>query len=104
MHLDAVAAAVEAGMVLEGGEIEIGAELAIDAGEQIEIEFSGHPFGVVIGRRQDRYIFDQIDADHQNGPLAQRSASMMQEFHRLVMLEITDGRSRKKADPRQIRN
>src|SRR5262245_40058388 len=39
MHLDAPALRIVEGVVLEGGEIEIGAELAIDAGKQIEVEF-----------------------------------------------------------------
>ena len=34
--------AIEESMVLERGEIEIGAELAIDARQQIEIELRGH--------------------------------------------------------------
>src|SRR5215468_11457554 len=76
MHLNAAAFAVVAGMMLERGKIEIAAEFAIDAGEQIEIELRGYPFGVVVGRTQDRDVFDQIDADHQNGALAERGAGM----------------------------
>src|SRR5436190_10579792 len=37
VHLDAPALGVVEGVVLEGGEIEIGTELAIDASEQIQV-------------------------------------------------------------------
>ena len=50
MHFDAVVLAIVAGVMLERGEIEIGAEFAIDARQQIEIELRGHALGVVIGR------------------------------------------------------
>ena len=49
MHFDAVTLVVVKGVVLEGSEIEIGAQLAVDPGEQIEIEFRGYAFGVVVG-------------------------------------------------------
>src|SRR5690606_34933010 len=42
MHLDARAWGIEEGPVLEGIYVEIAAELAIDAGEEIEIEARGH--------------------------------------------------------------
>ena len=49
MHLDPILLAIIAGVVLEGGKIEIGAELAIDARQEIEIELRGDTFGIVIG-------------------------------------------------------
>ena len=49
--------------MLERGEIEIGAELAVDAGEQIEIELRGDAVGVVIGAIEDVGRLDEIDAD-----------------------------------------
>src|SRR5689334_13035863 len=51
VHLDAIAGAVVARMVLERGQIEIAAELAVDAGEQVEIKFGGHAFGGSIAPR-----------------------------------------------------
>src|SRR6202034_2454368 len=39
VHLDPVVLAIVTGVMLEGGQIEIGAELAIDPRQYIEIEF-----------------------------------------------------------------
>ena len=41
MHLDAVPLAVVEGVMLEAVELEIAAQLAVDAREQIEIELGG---------------------------------------------------------------
>ena len=38
----------------EAGEVERAAELAVDPGEQIEIEGGGYALAVVIGGQQDR--------------------------------------------------
>ena len=87
--------------MLEGAEIEIGAELAIDARQQIEIEFRRDALGIVVGVVENFGVLHQIDADHEQRALAQHAAGMAQEFARFVRLEIADGRSRKEADPRQ---
>ena len=87
--------------MLEGAKIEIGAELAIDARQQIEIEFRRDALGVVVGGVENLRILHQIDADHEQRARAQHAAGMAQEFARLVRLEIADGRARKEADPRQ---
>src|SRR3954466_786453 len=52
MHLDARALAVEEGVMLEAGEVEFAAKLAIDARQQIEIELGGDALAVVIGLLQ----------------------------------------------------
>ena len=49
MHFDAVALAVVEGLVAELVEIEVGAELAVDAGQEVEIELRGYAGGVIIG-------------------------------------------------------
>src|SRR5215472_683069 len=90
MHFDAAAFAVVARMMLERGQIEIAAEFAIDAGEQVEIELRGDPFGIVVSRPQDRAVLDQIDPDNQNGSLAECHAGMTQELHRLMTFEVAD--------------
>ena len=90
--------------MLEGGKIEIGAELAIDARQQIEIEFRGHAFGIVVGGTENLGVLDQIDADDEDRARAQRVGGMAQEFRRFMRLEIADGRARKEADPRQRRD
>ena len=57
MHLDAVTLAIVEGVMAEAVEIEIGAELAVDAAQQIEIELRGDAGGVVIGGVEDRRSF-----------------------------------------------
>ena len=90
--------------MLEGVEIEIGAELAIDARQQIEIEFRGDTLGIVVGAVENLRVLDQIDADHEQRARAQHVAGMAQKFARFVRLEIADGRAGKEADPRQRRD
>ena len=90
--------------MLEGGKIEIGAELAIDAGQQIEIEFRGHALGIVIGGTQNLDVLDEIDADDENCPAAECVGGVAQKLCRLVRLEIADGRSWEETDARQRGN
>ena len=66
--------AIVEGMVLERGEIEIGAELAIDAGEQIEIELRGDAVGIVIGAIENIGRLDEIDADDEHATRRPASA------------------------------
>src|ERR1700752_867259 len=63
VHLDAMAIAVIDRAVNEAGEVEIAAELAIDALQHIEIEFCGDAGGIVIGVVERALVLFQIDAD-----------------------------------------
>ena len=63
MHLDASALGIIERMVAEACEVEVAAELAIDAGQQIEVEPRGDAGGVVIGGVENRRLLHQIDAD-----------------------------------------
>ena len=65
MHLDPVVRAVVEGVMLEGAEIEVGAELAVDARQEIEIEFRRDTLGVVVGVVENFGILHQIDADYE---------------------------------------
>ena len=53
MHFDAVTLAIVKGVMLERVEVEIAAELAVDAREQVEIERGGDAGGVVVGGVED---------------------------------------------------
>ncbi len=44
-------------------EIEVAAQFAVDAAQQVQIEFGGHPLGIVVGRLDRGNILLQIDAD-----------------------------------------
>ena len=63
MHLDPALRVVENRLVPEAVEIEIGAEFAVGAGQQVQVECGGHPGGVVVGRHQPRAILAKVDAD-----------------------------------------
>ena len=100
MHLDAVALAVVEGVVLEACEIEIAAEFAVDAREQVEIELRGDAGGIVVGGVEHFGVLHQVDADDQRRAAPEHARGMAQERRRLVRLEIADGRAREKADAR----
>ncbi len=101
MHFDARALAVEEGVMLEAREVELGAELAIDAREQIEIELRGDALRVVVGLLQDLRVLHQIDADDEDRAVAEDAAGVAQERRRLVRLEVADGRAREETGARQ---
>src|SRR5262245_29291133 len=50
VHLDASEGRIVEGMMAKGVNVEVGAELAIDAHEQIEVELRGNALSVVVGR------------------------------------------------------
>ena len=86
------------------GEIELGAELAVDARQQIEIELRGDALRVVVGLLQDLRVLHQIDADDEGRAAAEDAAGVAQERRRLVRLEIADGRAREESGARQLRD
>jgi hypothetical protein len=49
VHLDAAQGPVVEGSVRPGGEVEVGAELPVDAGQQVAIEGGGDPRRIVVG-------------------------------------------------------
>ena len=49
VHLDAAFVGVPAGAVDEGVEVEVGVEIAVEAGEDVEVEGGGDTGGVVVG-------------------------------------------------------
>ena len=49
VHLDAAVARIVDRLVPEGGEVESAAELAVDAGEQVEVEGGRDAGGIVVG-------------------------------------------------------
>src|SRR6185436_16270692 len=72
VHLDTVSFTIVKCVVLEHVELEIAAELAIDAREQVKIEFCRHAFGVIVrsvehlGRLDQVYTDDKCRAFSQN--------------------------------------
>src|SRR6185437_9347294 len=87
--------------MLEGIELEGAAQLAIDAHQQVEIEFGGDAGLVAIGGIENFRRLDQIGADNQRRALAQDAAGIAQKRASLMRLEIADGGARKKSNPRR---
>ena len=65
VHFDAALLGVPARLVLEVAQLEIAAELAIDAAEQVEIERAGDAGGIVVGDQHAVRFLDQVGADEQ---------------------------------------
>ena len=86
--------------MLERRKIEVAAQFAIDAHQQIEVELRGDALGVVIGAIKNVRRLFQIDADDQHRPGAQYAAGAAHERACLMRLEVADGRARKEARAR----
>ncbi len=98
MHLDAAVRGVEAGHMPERLRIEIGAEFAVDAGEQIAVKRRRYAAGVVIRGNEFGLVLRAVHADEQMRAGAEKLRRAMQKAHRLLRGEVADGRAGKKAD------
>src|SRR5471030_365437 len=65
VHLDPALVLVVKGLVAKAPQLEISAQLAVDACEQIEVERGGHARRVVVGGVKHLLVFFQVDADEQ---------------------------------------
>ncbi len=97
-----MAFAVEDRAMGKGREVEIAAELAIDADQYVEIEAGGDAGGIVIGIVKRALVLFEVDAEHHPRIAAQDLTGAAHERAGFVRLEIPDGRSREEADLRQI--
>ncbi len=104
VHLDAVPLAVVDRAMGEGGEVEIAAELAVDADQHVEIEARGDAGRIIVGVVKHALVLFEIGADDHLRALAQDIAGAAQEGAGLMRLEIADGRARKEADLRHARD
>ena len=64
-HLDPLALAVEEGDVLEGVDVEVGVELAVDDAQDVAVELGRHAGAVVVGGLEHRRVLDQVGAQQQ---------------------------------------
>src|SRR5215831_16751510 len=98
MHLDTAFGVVIDRIMGETPDIDVAAELAIDAFEQIEVEGGGDAAAIVVGRDQDCRVLLQINADEKCGPPAQEPRGVDQEGLGFRVGEIADGRAGKEAE------
>src|SRR5450759_1887427 len=94
VHLDPALVFVVKSLVAKAPQLEIPAELAVDAREQIEVERGGHARRVVVGGVEHLLVFFQVDADEQGTARADHAPGELQELDRLVRGEVADGRTR----------
>src|ERR687895_925255 len=90
VHFDPLALAIVKGAMLEGVEIDIGPQLAVDARQQVEVELRGDPGRVVVGGVKDGGVLDEIGADdeHRGGP--EQARRLREEPASFLRLEIAD--------------
>ena len=96
MHFDAALFRVPAGFVSEFLEVEIGAEFAIDASEDVHVERGGDAGGVVVREQLCGDIFFEIGADEKRIARREDRADMPEKIVGGGSIEITDGAAEKK--------
>ena len=64
-HLDPLALAVEERDVLEGVDVEVGAELAVDDVQDVAVELGRDARRVVVGGLEHRRVLDEVGAEQQ---------------------------------------
>src|SRR5437588_4014147 len=104
MHFDAVALGIIEGLMTETCQVEVTAELAIDAREQIEVELRRDAGAIVIGGIEDFRVLHQVDADDEACTSSQHTSGLAQERAGFVRLQIADGRSREESGMRHVRD
>ena len=72
----------------EAAQVEVGAELAVDARQEVQVEGSGDACLVVVGRVQRRGILLEVDADQH---LRRHAARQGEEGVGLVGRQVADG-------------
>src|SRR5258708_9270520 len=95
VHFDAAALREIAREMAKSTQIEIGAELAIDSRQQIQVERRGHPLRIVIRGIEQRRSFLQIDTYQRGAASAQRRRPAREERVCIGRREIPDGRAGK---------
>ena len=99
VHFDPAPPFVEKGTVSETIEVEVAAQLAVNAGQEVEVERRRHAPGVVVGRVEDPPVLLEVDADEQPAPGANESGDSAQQGDCLGRTEVANGRPREEDDP-----
>src|SRR5438270_13996369 len=100
IHFDATVAWIVDRLMPELGQIESGAQFAIDAREEIQIERRGDAGGIVVGGDERMRVPLQIDADHEAALRSQRARHAGEALPRLRRRQTADRRARAKANLR----
>src|SRR5690606_6917503 len=99
-HLDPRGRLVPQGDVPEAGEAEGGAELAVEAGEDVAVEGGGHPGGVVVGGQEDRRVLAQIGAEEEAIAGREVAAGQREELGGGLRRPVADARADEEQEAR----
>ena len=94
---------VEARDVVEGGRVEVRAQLAVDHMEDVEVELRGDAARVVIRRLEDGPVLDQIGAEQQMVLAGEQPGDRAQEALAAGGGEVADRAAEKRQQPRPPR-
>ena len=98
-HLDALLVGVPLRDVLEGVEVEVGVEFAVDHRQHVAVEPRGHAGTVVVGTHQPAGVLDQVGAQQQAVAGLQRLRQRGQEFGARPRCQIADRRAEERDQP-----
>ncbi len=96
VHFDAVRCFVEDGDVGELRKVEVGAEFAIDASQEVEIEGSGDSDRVIVGANQGLHGFEHVGAEQQLVAGQENLTQIVEEIRAGGAIEVADGAAEKK--------
>jgi hypothetical protein len=88
--------------VLEGPEVEVGIELAVEHGQEVAVERRRHPGGVVVGRFEHCRVLDEVGAEQQPVLLAQEAAERPQEAAAPAGQKVADRAAEEGDDARTL--
>ena len=91
---------VVAGDVLEGVEVEVGAELAVEDGEDVLVELGGDAGGVVVGGLEAGAVLDQVGAEQEVVAGAEQRRDPLEEGVALARVEVADRAAEEGDQPR----
>jgi hypothetical protein len=89
--------------VAEPCDVEVGAELAIDPHEQVEIERAGDALRIVVGAPEDVGRLHEVEAHERVIARAELRADVAQEGNRGGTFEVADTRSEEEDEARRGR-
>jgi hypothetical protein len=96
VHFDAVRCFIEEGDVRELLEVEVGAEFAIDARKQVEIEGGGHTDWIIIGGDQCFFGLEHVDAEQKRVPGLKNLTQIAKKVRAGGAIEVADGTAEEK--------
>src|SRR5262245_56189773 len=79
--------------MLERADLEIAAQLAIDADEEIPVEGRGHPERIVVGQQELALRLDEVRADEERVARRQHGANLPEKLVGAGPIEVPDVRA-----------